>query len=81
MSGHSDQTECPRCDGKNLMTYADYKPHDFVSGECLDCGLSYYTKDKRMSLKDVNGLRKERGFRPLKKLKKPVKVWLEYWGK
>jgi Zn ribbon nucleic-acid-binding protein len=45
MSGSSDSQDCPRCLGKDtLMTYTEYKPMDYFSGECVRCGFIYYTK-------------------------------------
>ena len=58
MSGCSDSQDCPRCLGKNtLMTYTDYKPIDYISGECIRCGFIYYTKyakSKDVDLEDYD---------------------------
>lgn len=66
MSGNSMSNTCPNC-GKEMSTYQDYKPHDYVSGECLHCGFSYWTIAEYMSLEDLNDQRQENGMRPLKK--------------
>lgn len=58
MSGHSDSGMCPNC-GENMSTYSDYKPHDYVSGECMNCGFYYYTKAGQFSLKTLNEVRQE----------------------
>lgn len=58
MSGHSDSGECPSCGGY-MNIYTDWKPHDQVSGECLECGFSYYTKAEQATLEDINNLRAE----------------------
>lgn len=69
MSGVADSSTCTYCGGL-MNTYVDWKPHDYVSGECLDCGFCFYTKDAQMSLEEVNDLRAEYDLEPLKKLKK-----------
>ena len=71
MSGSSDSQDCPRCKGKNsLQTYSDWKPYDCVSGECIKCGFSYYTKEEQMDLEEVNERRADLELKPLKELKK-----------
>jgi hypothetical protein len=52
-----------------MACYYDWKPHDTVSGQCLECGFSYDTKEAQMSLKRVNRLRAEADLPPLTKLK------------
>lgn len=47
MSGSSYDDTCFRCDG-TMYCYENRKPHDFVSGECLNCGYEYYTVDGHM---------------------------------
>lgn len=69
MSVHSDITTCPNCGGENLNTSNNNKPFDQVSGECLDCGLLYYTEVKQLPLKQLNVLRAEYKLEPLKKRK------------
>lgn len=77
MSGSSDTTECPRCDGR-LDTYNDWKPFDVVSGLCLNCGFNYATVvDELLTLEIVNNLREEQGLLPLVKLATPLVSWLE----
>jgi hypothetical protein len=66
MSGWSDSSICPKCGGNNLMTSGDYKPHDNVGGECLDCGFYYYTKEGQLTQKELNKRRKDYGLEPLK---------------
>jgi hypothetical protein len=52
-----------------MACYYDWKPYDTVSGQCLECGFSYHTREAQMSLKKVNRLRAEAGLPPLTKLK------------
>lgn len=80
MSGESGFTDCPRCGGK-MSTYVDWKPHDSVFGECLDCGFAYYTERHQLTLEEVNEKRKEQGMRPIKEFRKPTKEWLKYEGR
>ena len=72
MSGTSYSGECPMCGGKNLICYSNWKPYDAVSGECANCGFSYYTDETQMSLDEVNEVRSDHDLRPLKKLKKQI---------
>lgn len=71
MSGCSDIGTCPKCGGQ-METYTDYKPHDTVSGECLECGFEYWTEEGQRTLEQVNELRVERDMKQLKKLRKQV---------
>jgi len=50
------------------MTYSNWKPYDIVSGECLDCGFYYDTKEGQMTLEEVNERRKDYDLKPLKEL-------------
>jgi hypothetical protein len=52
-----------------MQTYVDWKPYDYVSGECLECGFSYYTADEQMSLDEVNVRRAGCELEPLEKLR------------
>lgn len=51
MSGCSDNSDCPRCLGKNtLEVYSDWKPFDMTTGLCNRCGFMYsytFTADKK----------------------------------
>lgn len=69
MSSWSDSAQCARCDGINLMVYGENKPYESVSGECLDCGFSYSTQERQMSLEEVNERRADYGRSALKKLR------------
>ena len=68
MSGTSYSSTCPKCGG-NMACYNDWKPYDITSGQCLECGFSYYTKEEQMNLEEVNDLRAEYDLPLLKKLK------------
>lgn len=57
MSGCSGDAKCPACGEEGMDTYTDYKPHDTVSGQCLNCGFAYYTNVRRMSLGEINSYR------------------------
>jgi hypothetical protein len=59
MSGCSGDGPCPRC-GKTMDTYSDYKPFDYVSGECMYCGFYYYVECRIMSRKTLKEARKDR---------------------
>jgi hypothetical protein len=74
MSGESHDSVCPCC-GKNMNCYSDWKPFDLVSGDCLNCGFTYFTKTDRMTLKEVNQCRKDMDLKPIKKLAKQKQDW------
>jgi hypothetical protein len=69
MSGTSFNKPCPNC-GKDMNSYSDYKPFDYVSGECAYCGFTYRTIGEQMSLEELNEVRVEQDLKPLKKLPK-----------
>lgn len=73
MSGCSYSTNCPVCGSEDVMAYSDYKPFDQVNGECLNCGFTYWTKAERMSLEELNALRKDFDKKPL--TKKQYEKW------
>ena len=75
MSGSSYDNVCPRCGGPNLKCYSDSRPYDTVSGECLDCGFSYYVEEDRLTLEGVNSLRQDYDLEPLEKLAEPTPEW------
>ena len=58
MSSHSYENICPVCK-EQMSCCCDYSPFDFVSGDCIHCGFSYYTKVEQMSLEDINYQREE----------------------
>lgn len=68
MSGCSYGSQCPKC-GAEMCCYSNYKPYDVVSGQCLECGFYYYTTETRMTLEEVNELRKEADFPLLEQLR------------
>lgn len=70
MSGHSDRTMCCKCGGQ-MDIYIDWKPHDYVSGTCFECGFEFQTIDGQLTLKEVNAERADIDLKPLKELKKP----------
>lgn len=68
MGTHSYDAECPRC-GKDMNCCSDTRS-GHVSGECLECGYSYYTKEENMTLEEVNERRIDWELKPLKELRK-----------
>ena len=70
MGTHSYTAECSKC-GSQMNHWVETR-NNHVGGECLECGLYYYTKEDRLSLKEVNEMREGADLKPLKKLKKQV---------
>ncbi len=70
MSGSSYDAVCPLCGG-TMYCSNDYKPHEYVSGDCIDCGFTYWTQSERLTLAEVNKLRVDSfDLEPLTELKK-----------
>lgn len=63
-----------------MMCSSDHKPHEVVSGECLDCGYSYGTAVHQMTLKEMNQRRADFDMEPIKQLRKPLPEWVELYG-
>ena len=59
MSGHSSSDVCPECRDGDMSVYENYKPHAYVSGNCIQCGFYFYTADGQMDLEELNEARKE----------------------
>lgn len=84
MSGTSYDSPCPRCGG-TMMCYQDWKPREFVSGECMDCGYTYVTIDNLMTEKELEQIRKDYEWKKKpkkfsKKRIKEMKEWDKYIG-
>jgi Zn ribbon nucleic-acid-binding protein len=69
MSGNSYDSTCPNCGG-SMDCYNDYKPHEYVSGECLECGFEYHTEDGQLTLEEVNQRRFDMGLEDIRVFKK-----------
>ena len=67
MSGHSDGCECPNC-GANSDRYTDWKPFDYTSITCYDCGLQIYPELTYMTLEELNETREEQEMEKINKL-------------
>lgn len=76
MSGSSYDDICPRCGG-TMVCYEDRKPHDTVSGICIDCGYEYHTVDGQMLLEEINEIRADGELPLLSEFRSPTKEWLE----
>jgi len=69
MSGHSSGITCPNC-GADAYLYTDWKPFDYTSITCNDCGLMINPKVEYMSLEELNEARENEDLEPLEKLPK-----------
>jgi len=62
MSGANYITTCPKCEQETLVAYTDWKPHDIVSGICLNCGFYYTTKEGKLTKEELAEQQKEYGY-------------------
>jgi len=58
MSGFSDGVDCPNC-GQEADRYTDWKPFDYTSIICSNCGLMIDPQISYMTLKDLNEYRRD----------------------
>jgi len=69
MSGSSYSHDCHVCGCKDsVMASEDYKPHPYVSGTCLECGIEYWTISGRATLEELNELRRDMEMEELSEL-------------
>jgi len=61
---------CPHCSAKSLIRRTPFKrsTKNYVRGDCLKCGFSYSNIFRRLSLVELNNLRKLYGLNELKDL-------------
>lgn len=64
---------CPLCDGQMLTSF-ETRPHDFVTGICLECGYCFWTGLGVSGLGQVNAEREGQDLEPLKELSTDLKV-------
>lgn len=70
MSEWSGCQDCPICESKDsLMTVGRNRPYDSSSGICLECGFSYSTIEKQLTLDEVNAEREIYDLEPIRALK------------
>lgn len=68
MGTHSYSDECPKC-GESMCCWNDTRSFH-SGGECLECGYSFYTKEGKLTIEEVNERREEQELKPIKKLKR-----------
>ena len=68
MSGSSGSTTCPNCGNTDADMYIDRKPFDYISINCLECGLHIYPEVEYYTLEELNASREEYDLEPLVKL-------------
>ena len=56
MSGVSSSSPCPICNNE-MDTYTDWKPFDYSSAECMECGFYIQPTIGQRELKEINQLR------------------------
>lgn len=67
MSGFSMGTRCPNC-GAEADEYTDWKPFNYTSITCYECGLQIYPTHSYMTLEELNEMREDNELAPLHKL-------------
>lgn len=70
MSGTTSNSQCPACGSMEYQYYCDWKPFDYISGECLNCGFVMYPKFEQMTLEELNEQRVDQELEPLEELPK-----------
>ncbi len=71
MGTWNDSQDCPKCGAvEALMTCGTNRPYDQNSGECIECGFYFCTKEGQFSLDELNERRAEWGHEPLNALPK-----------
>ncbi len=58
MSGTNDSRPCPICN-EMMDIYIDWKPFDYSTAQCLNCGFYLEPRIGQMDLESINDLRKE----------------------
>jgi len=56
MSGSIYESICPRCGRSGMKCCSETKPFDQSSGECFNCGFTYYTIDKVLTRNELKEL-------------------------
>ncbi len=64
MSGFSEGTSCPNC-GASADSYTDWKPFNYTSITCYECGLQIYPTHSYMTLEELNSIRVDNDLDPL----------------
>lgn len=67
MSGSSDSCECPNC-GATAQEYTDWKPFNYTTITCYECGLTISPVISYMDLETLNEERESNELDPISKL-------------
>ncbi len=67
MSGFSESKPCPNCGG-DADTYTDWKPFDYTTITCFNCGLTVVPKISYLTLDELNAYRTDSDLEPLETL-------------
>lgn len=67
MSGFSESTSCPNCGG-SADIYTDWKPFDYTTITCYNCGLKIHPEISYMTLDELNEYRADVDLDPLETL-------------
>jgi len=70
MGSHSYSETCPKCGEEMDCTTETKTPYS--SGECLNCGYYFYTKEEQYTLEELNERRLDQELPPLTELPKIV---------
>lgn len=62
--------KCIDCGGILLVTWYIKRGKHKMRSVCLSCGYRFLERPSQMTLRDVNEIRKELGYKPRKKLRK-----------
>ena len=64
MSGCSYTSICPECEEETLLCCSESRPYDIVSGYCVNCGFTYYTKEEKLTKEELKEQQKNHNYNP-----------------
>lgn len=71
MGSHNYGADCPKCKCvDSLNVTSNNRPFESVSGECIECGWSYWTISGQMGLEELNEVRNDYDMEELSELPK-----------
>jgi len=57
MGTHSYSKDCPKCNGVDTLMCCNDTRSDYSSGECVNCGFTFWVEEGTKSFKELNEIR------------------------